>query len=343
MQPPQSLNYLFDTPPEPAAVREVAPGVHWIRMPLPFALNHINLWLLDDGPGVAIVDCGLGDEVTRDLWSTVLDAFLRGRPVTKIIVTHLHPDHAGNASWLTERFHAPLYISQSDYLMAHAWRDEAAGFAGQAQLALYERHGLSSEWLQQMSMARGNAYRGGVPDFPVHYRRIMEGQTIAIGGRAWQVIMGFGHAPEHASLYCESLGLVIAGDMLLPRISTNVSVSAVTPDDDPLDQFLRSIERYRELPADTLVLPSHGLVFRGSHERVRQLVEHHRLRLGELEAACDTAKSAAELVPVLFHRSLDGHQMWFAMGEALAHVNYLRHAGRLKAIESDPIVRYARN
>jgi glyoxylase-like metal-dependent hydrolase (beta-lactamase superfamily II) len=343
MNPEQLLDYPHAAPPPPGETREVAPGVHWLRMPLPFALDHINLWLLEDGDDLAIVDCGLGNDATRALWQQIVERFFGGRRVSRVIVTHLHPDHAGNAGWLTTKFQAPLWMSQADYIMAHAWRDQAAGYSIDRLMAHLEHNGLTDE-RHAVLATRGNGYVRGVPEFPHAYRRIMEGDEIAIGGRTWRVIMGYGHAPEHASLYGTALGVLISGDMLLPRISTNISVQQVDPDGNPLAMFLASLQHLvAQTPADTLVLPSHGLPFRGMRERVAQLEEHHRLRLGELEDACDAPKSAADVIGTLFRRQLDAHQMFFAMGEALAHLNYLMHAGVLiRSIDADGIARFVK-
>jgi glyoxylase-like metal-dependent hydrolase (beta-lactamase superfamily II) len=342
------LEYPFAAPPPPGEVREVAPGVHWLRMPLPFALDHINLWALEDGAGLALVDTGVGNDATRALWQQVFDGFVKGRPVTRVIATHLHPDHAGNAGWLTARFGAPLWMSQSDYLMAHAWSENTSGFSIDAMLAHLARHGLAGDLFDGQA-SRGNAYRLSVPDFPRTYRRIIEGEALAIGGRTWRVIMGYGHAPEHASLYCQALGVLISGDMLLPRISTNISVNQVDPDANPLALFLASLHRYTEviggdpLVVDPLVLPSHGLPFRGMRERVGQLEAHHAARLEELEDACAEPKSPADVIGTLFRRKLDVHQIFFAMGESLAHLNYLMHAGRFVRREgADGVVRFVR-
>jgi glyoxylase-like metal-dependent hydrolase (beta-lactamase superfamily II) len=187
-------------------------------------------------------------------------------------------------------------------------------------------------------------YRRATPDFPLTYRRMMDGDELAIGGRRWRVIMGYGHAPEHASLYCAEMGVLISGDMLLPRISTNISVNQVDPDADPLRWFLSSLQRLAaSAAADTLVLPSHGLPFRGMRERIAQLEEHHRLRLGELEDVCGEPRAAADVIGTLFRRELDDHQTFFAMGEAIAHLNYLMHDGSLRRTPgTDGIVRFVR-
>ena len=343
VNPEQILDYPHAAPPPPGETREVAPGVHWLRMPLPFALDHINLWLLEDGDRLVIVDCGFSAETTRELWQRLFDGFFAGRAVSRVVTTHLHPDHAGNAGWLTSRFGAPLVMSQADFLMAHAWRDEAAGYSSAALAAHLARHGLGGERLAALAK-RGNAYRRAVPDFPMSYRRMVEGDELAIGSRRWRVIMGYGHAPEHASLHSPEIGALISGDMLLPRISTNISVNQVDPDADPLRLFLGSLRRLAApAAADTLVLPSHGLPFRGLRERVAQLEEHHASRLGELADVCDEPKAAADVIGTLFRRELDDHQTFFAMGEAIAHLNYLMHDGVLRReTGGDGIVRFVR-
>ncbi|MDA1116600.1 MAG: MBL fold metallo-hydrolase [Proteobacteria bacterium] len=337
-----SLEFPFRDAPAPAEVRQVAPGVHWLRMALPFSLDHINLWLLEDGEGWTLVDTGLADAPTRAQWDQIFSAMLGARTVRRILVTHFHPDHAGNAGWLCERFAAPLWITQGEYLTAHAVRAGAAGFVAEATLVLFRAHGLGEARLGQLGM-RGNLYRRLVGELPTSYRRIIDGESIAVGGRAWRVITGYGHAPEHASLYCEALGLVISGDMLLPTISTHVGVWPTDPEGDPLGYFLSSIRRYRELPADVLVLPSHGLPFRGAHARVAQLEAHHEVRLAELLQACGEAPcSAADVLALIFRRPLDTQQMFFAMGEAIAHLHYLERAGRLRrAMGDDGVVRFA--
>jgi len=261
--------------------------------------------------------------------------------VSRVIVTHCHPDHAGNAHWLTHRFGADLWVSLGEYFAAHAIGESRAGFSVEYQLDLLRRNGLEKAWLERMKERRGN-YRRNVPEFPSAFCRLMDRQSLTIGARRWTVIMGYGHSAEHAALYCESLGVLISGDMVLPKITTNISVSTVEPEGNPLRLFLDSLDRYAALPADTLVLPSHGLPFRGIRERIAQLKEHHRLRLDEVEQACVSPKSAADIVPTLFRRELDTFQMYFAMGESMAHLHFLHAEGRLeRRIGADGVLRYA--
>lgn len=247
------LAYPFPEVPAPGTLIEVAPGVHWLRMPLPFALDHINLWLLADGDGWTIVDCGYATDVTKDLWERIFADCLAGRPVNRVIVTHYHPDHVGLAAWLTARFAVELWMPQAEFLTAHAVHQDMAGFVRIQSAELFRRHGIDDEWYQAFTTSQ-SSYRRGVPELPVQFRRIQDGDEIEINGRAWQVITGYGHAPEHASLYCSALGVFIAGDMVLPRISTNVSVWGYEPEGNPLRLFLDSLKRYVALPPETLIL-----------------------------------------------------------------------------------------
>ena len=339
-------DYPFPNPPAPGATTEVAPGVHWLRMALPFQLDHINLWLLEDGtkedPCWLIVDSGLGNEATRALWEKMFAGKIGSKAVSRVLVTHYHPDHAGNAAWLCRRFDAPLWMTRGEFLTVHAARNSSAGYTTEAQLELFRANGLDEARGAEL-LLRGGLYKSMVPDFPVSHRRLYEGESLVIGGHRWKVIVGYGHAPEHASLYCEALNVLISGDMLLPRISTNVAVRPIDPWSNPLRLFLESIRRYLELPEQVLALPSHGLPFRGAHARVAQLEAHHAERLAELEVACVASpRSAAEALDILFRRKLDTSQIFFAMGEAIAHLHYLHYDGQLaRTVGADGVARFA--
>jgi glyoxylase-like metal-dependent hydrolase (beta-lactamase superfamily II) len=333
------ISFPFENLPSPGATVAVAPGVYWLRMPLPFALDHINLWLLEEGAGVTAVDTGIALDVVKQHWKSAL----AGRPLTRQIVTHFHPDHLGLAAWLETETGAPLWMTQGEYLTAHLIAEGVAPFSVAVMLEFFRQHGLDDVRLAALEK-RGNAYRRGVPAIPATYHRLADGDTLAIGAHDWQVIVGYGHAPEHASLYCAALGVLIAGDMLLPRITTNVSAYAVNPTLDTLGLFLDSIRRLKRLPPETLVLPSHGRPFRGLHTRVAELESHHAARCADLLAACgDRPHTACELLPVLFGRPIDDpHQTMFAMGEAIAHLNHLENQRRLERsiTEENGIIRY---
>jgi glyoxylase-like metal-dependent hydrolase (beta-lactamase superfamily II) len=331
--------------PPPGSTIELQPGLLWVRMGLPFALDHINLWLLRDQlegrEGWTLVDCGIANAATRALWEQVFDQHLGGLPVLRVLCTHMHPDHVGLAHWICERYSTPahecrLWISATDWHVARLASQHSTGQGGDAAAAFFASHGLVDADALAQVRGRSNYYATMVPEVPARYARLHEGKRLVIGGREWCCIAGYGHAPEHIALFCESSGVLISGDMVLPRISTNVSVYEAEPEADPLPMFLQSIERLRALPADTLVLPSHGRPFRGLHTRIGQLQQHHDERLAEVLAACTgTPRSAAEMLPVLFKRALDLHQTTFAMGEAVAHLHALWGQGLLQRRRGD--------
>ena len=331
---------LGDALPLEGATLEVAPGVRWVRMGLPFALDHINLWLLRDRQpdadgalvdGWTIVDCCIDSAATRAQWEQIFANCLEGLPILRVIVTHMHPDHIGLAHWLCERWNARLWISATDYNVARVAVYDPQGFGGEAGADFYALHGAQDPSFLAHVRGRASYFPNLVPALPARFHRLMDGDTLNIGGRAWRCISGYGHAPEHMALFCAELTTLISGDMVLPRISTNVSVHASEPEANPLQLFLDSLLRYVELPESTLVLPSHGKPFTGLATRIVQLQDHHRERLEEiLQAASDHALSAADTLPILFKRKLDTHQMTFAMGEALAHLHYLWVQGKLE-------------
>ena len=337
-----ALHYPHAEPPAPGEQIEVAPGVFWLRLPLPFQLDHINLWLLRDGEGWTLVDTGFPNDATRAIWRQVI-AGLDG-PVKRLIVTHFHPDHLGLATWLMEETGAPLWMTAGEFLTAHVVWHEVGGHGARFMLEQFRQHGLDGERLAKFAQ-RGSGYRQAVPALPDYYHRLKAGDTTAVDGKNWQILIGHGHSPEHMALYCAELDVLISGDMLLPKISTNISVFAATPDADALRWYLDSLaELTQEIPEETLVLPSHGLPFVGVQARVAALQAHHVARLQALENSCDEApKSAAESLDVLFQRTLDTHQTMFAMGEAIAHLNYLEQAGRLsRSMGADGVIRFLR-
>jgi glyoxylase-like metal-dependent hydrolase (beta-lactamase superfamily II) len=344
----RELHYpLGDAVPGPGTTIDICPGVRWLRMALPFALDHINLWLLRDRQdgieGWTIVDCGITNDATRAAWEQVFAERLEGLPVLRVIVTHMHPDHIGLAHWLAERWQCRMWISSTDFNAARMASQSTTGFGGERAAAFFASHGLTDPHAIAKVRARSNYYAGMVPRVPDQYRRLMDSMTLDIGGHAWHCIAGYGHAPEHIALHSPKLNTLISGDMLLPRISTNVSVYDLEPESDPLALFLVSIGRFERLAPDTLVLPSHGKPFTGLHARVRQLREHHEARLAEVMMVCTAAPShAAELLSVLFKRKLDLHQTTFAMGESVAHLHALWHAGKLvRRLGDDGVWRFA--
>ncbi len=345
------LEYPFgETLPEPGLAREIAPGIKWIRMPLPFALDHINLWLLKDEidgrQGWTVVDTGISKPEVKALWEKIFENELEGLPVLRLIVTHMHPDHVGLAAWICERWSCPLYISMTDFYVASLWSSRSvggAGTGGDAAVAHFARHGLNDPEAQAQIRQRSGYYPSLVEGMPQRFVRLINGLQLTIGGRTWECITGYGHAPEHISLYCAEIKVLISGDMVLPRISTNVSVFDHEPDADPLKLYLQSLDSFEPLQEDTLVLPSHGRPFKGLHERLRQQRDHHAERLDEVQTWCaEKPMSVTDVVPLMFKRKLDLHQLTFAMGEALAHLQLLYHAGKLtRKLDEAGVMRYS--
>lgn len=331
-----ALHYpLGDELPLSGGALEIAPGIKWLRISLPFVLNHINLWLLrdriDGRDGWTVVDCCIDRPESRADWETIFATQLNGLPILRVIVTHMHPDHIGLAHWLCERWNAPLWISGTDYQSARYACEVVNSFGGERLAQYFASHGMTKPEDLEQIRNRKSYYRNLVPAVPPSYVRLLDGGTLTIGGNTWRCIAGYGHAPEHMALYCEAQGVLISGDMILPRISTNVSVYEMEPEADALTLFLSSIDRFKPLPEDTLVLPSHGKPFKGMHTRIQQLHDHHRDRLEEvMEAAQAKPVSAYDVLPVLFKRPLDLHQTTFALGESLAHLHLLWYAGKLQ-------------
>jgi glyoxylase-like metal-dependent hydrolase (beta-lactamase superfamily II) len=341
------LHYpLGDTLAPTGGALEVTSGVKWIRMSLPFALNHINLWLLRDSmdgvQGWSIVDCCIHRDEAKAQWESVFANELEGLPILRVIVTHMHPDHIGLAHWLCERWNVRLWISATDYNVARLGCLGPTGFGGDRAAEFFASHGLNSPEAMAAIKARTGYFPSLVPSVPPQYRRMMDGDVLTIGGRPWRCISGYGHAPEHIALYCAELNVLMGGDMMLPRISTNVSVYEQEPESNALAQFLGSIDKFLALPEDTLVLPSHGKPFTGMHTRIQQLHDHHRDRLADVMEACsERACSAADILPVLFGRAMDMHQTTFAMGESIAHLHALWFAGKLqRTLDADGVYRF---
>jgi glyoxylase-like metal-dependent hydrolase (beta-lactamase superfamily II) len=349
-----ALDYPLDTQlPATGEALEVAPGVMWLRMGLPFALDHINLWLLRDRlphptqaglmqDGWTAIDCGVDNPATREAWQQLEQTALQGLPILRVLVTHMHPDHMGLAHWLCERWKAPLWMSSSEYLSARLASSGTSNFGGTQTVDFFAAHGWNNTDDLTEVQQRKNYYPSMVPQVPPCYVRLMAQDRVTIGDRVWTCIDGFGHSPEHMALLSDDRQILISGDMLLPSISTNVSVYAQEPDGNALQWFLDSLSKMEDLPDSTLVLPSHGRPFKGAAMRIAQLRQHHDERLAELLQACQTqALCAHQALPLLFKRPLNMHQTTFAMGEAIAHLHLLWLSGQLQRQQgADGIYRF---
>ena len=333
MKPP--LQMLYDEPPQDGQIEEVAPGVHWLRMPLPMVgLNHINLWILEDGDGLTVVDTGVKSDTTQAIWENLLQKTFIDRPVKRLICTHFHPDHMGFAGWFTEVQEAEFWTSRCEWMLAMAisshrgenWLDAARKF--------YQRAGADQE-ATKVFVEGESPYVKQVWPIPPAFHRISDGDEFTIGTRSWRVITGHGHSPEHVCLYTEGDKILIAGDIILPRISPNQGVWPSEPDNDPLSEYLLCLDKFAALPEDTIILPSHGIPFRGLKQRIESLKHHHDDRLEVAQEACKNGATAWDITGVLFDPNLPGMHKVLALSETLAHLNRLISESRITRTLTD--------
>jgi glyoxylase-like metal-dependent hydrolase (beta-lactamase superfamily II) len=321
------LEYPYAAPPPAGEVLEIMPGVLWMRMPLPFALDHINLYAIDDGDGWALVDTGIRTDETITHWRSLFASAPDPRPLSRVFVTHMHPDHIGMAGWLTRKFNCRLWMTRLEYLSCRVLVSDTGREAPEEAIEFYRRAGWSATALESYRARFGN-FGNHIYALPDSYQRIQDGQQIRIGKHMWRVIVGNGHSPEHACLYCAELKLLISGDQVLPRISSNVSVYPTEPDANPMADWYESLDRLeREVPDDVLVLPSHNECFRGLHGRLRELRHGLDRSIERLRVRLEQPRRAIDVFAALFGRPIDetngGLLLGLATGESLASLNYL--------------------
>lgn len=327
-----TLIYPFAQVPQVGQVIEIAPGVVWMRLPLPMALDHINVWGLEEEAGWAVVDTGMRTDETVAAWRALFANATERRPLTRVLATHMHPDHVGMAGWLTRKFNARLWMTQLEYLTCRVLTADTGREAPEGGVAFYRKAGWSSAAIETYQSRFGN-FGKRIHALPESYRRIRDGEEIKIGAYRWRVVVGTGHSPEHACFYCAELKLLISGDQVLPRISSNVSVHPTEPDADPLADWLDSLAKLkREVPDDVLVLPSHNECFRGLHARLDYLAASQMRTLARLRKTLEAPQRAVDVFVALFGRAIDENDadlLGMATGESLACLNYLRHRGEI--------------
>lgn len=329
--------------PEQGKLHPVADGVFWLRMPLPFSLNHINLWVLDDGDGWAIVDTGLNAPNCKDIWRGLFAGAMAGRPVTRVIVTHYHPDHLGLAGWLTHKWNVPLEIARAEFLLARTLTLDVAEAPPQAAIDFYARSGWPDEAVARLKEQSWGRFGRALSRLPLGYQRIADGDVLTIGGRAWRVVTGSGHSPEHSCLVCDEAGLMISGDQVLPRITSNVSVYPTEPRGNPLAEWLASLDKLETLDAGLRVLPAHNEPFERLHVRTEQLRADHMKKLDALDTLlADGPRTAFECFGTLFGRPIKPDEIMMATGEALAHLHWLEREGRAQRLADAEVDRFAR-
>lgn len=317
------LTYPFEAAPETGEAVDIAPGVKWMRMPLGGSLAWINVWAIADGDGWAIVDTGISGVETRNGWRAALAGPLEGKPVTRVFVTHMHPDHIGMSGYLTRKFNARLWITRLEFVTCRSLAADTGREAPEDALTFFKATGWDEEALETYRTRFGGFGRG-LYALPDSYRRITDGETIRIGDHDWQVVVGSGHSPEHGCLYCPDLRLIISGDQVLPKISSNVSVFPTEPEGDPLTDWMTSLNAIKgRVPDDTLVLPAHNEPFFGLHARIDHLVGGHERGLERLHNLLAEPKRVVDVFHVLFRRKIDQGLLGLATGESLAHLNCL--------------------
>jgi len=296
-------------------------------MPLPAPLGHINVWLVDEQTGWTLIDTGLRSEETLHAWRVAFVEAMSGRPLNRVVCTHMHPDHIGMAGWLTQQFQCRLWTSRLEYLTCRVLIADTGTRPPADVLRFYRRAGWGDTAIQHYTLRFGEFGRSVFP-LPVEYRRLVDGEEFDMGGRVWRVVVGEGHSPEHLCLHCPELRLLISGDQVLPRISSNVSVFPLEPDGDPLHQWMESLRSIRlRVPADTLVLPAHGEPFHGPHQRLDEMLAGHHSSLDRLRSGLARPLRAVDTFPLLFRREIKSQLLTAATGESLAHLNYLVRRG----------------
>ena len=336
-----ALVYPQETAPDLGEAVEITPGVMWMRMPLGGSLAFINVWAIRDGEGWALVDTGMQTHDTSKAWRQVLKGPLNGDPVTRLFVTHLHPDHIGLAGWITRRFHCRVWMTRLEYLHCRMLVADTGREAPPDAIDFYRAAGWDEDALENYQ-ARFGGFGKAVYQLPDSFHRVRDGDEITIGEHVWHVVVGSGHSPEHACLYCPDLKLLISGDQVLPRISSNVSVFPTEPDGDPLTEWLVSLARIKTLvPDDVLVLPAHNEPFFGLHARIDQLINGHEQGLDRLETLLAEPRRSVDIFSALFARKIGPDNLGMATGEGLAHLNCLIGRGRAHAqADADGVVWY---
>ncbi len=327
----------MDSPPDLGVPYQVADDIYMLRLPLPFALDHVNVWLLEEKNSWTIIDTGLGSSDCLDIWENLLTSFLSNKPVRQIILTHYHPDHVGLSGDLVDRTDAQAFMSRTEWLTANMLYYDSGGELGKEMLNLFKRHGLPEEVCDQIKSFK-SSYRDRCSTLPAGFNRIKHSDEIDIIGSIWQCREGRGHSPEHMSLYSPERKIFIAGDHILPKITPNIPMSVQDLDANPIADYLDSLTTFKDIGDDVLVLPSHRLPFKGLKIRIDQLTNHHHERLQTLLDACDQPVTVFDVLPVLFKRTLDDNQIVFAMLEALSHLVCLEKRGGLRRQQDKQLI-----
>jgi glyoxylase-like metal-dependent hydrolase (beta-lactamase superfamily II) len=324
------IRYPLADPPAEGETCEIAPGLLWLRLPLPMALDHVNIYALDDGDGWTVIDTGLDSRRGRALWQALLEGPLFGKPLRRVVVTHHHPDHIGLAGWLIAQG-AELIATRTAWLLARMLVLDVQERPTDEQMAFLRAAGLDRAALAQRAGERPFNFADCVSPLPLGYTRIADGDEITMAGRRWQILTGDGHAPEHATFWSREDDLVLGGDQLLPSISPNIGVYPTEPGADPLGEWIASCRRFRSVATDRhFVLPGHKLPFTGLPIRLDQMIENHQGALARLLGHLDRPHRAVDCFPALFKREIGPETFGLALVETVAHLNHLLRTGAVQ-------------
>jgi glyoxylase-like metal-dependent hydrolase (beta-lactamase superfamily II) len=334
-----AVTYLYDQPPEFGEVFSIRDGLSWVRLPLPFALDHVNCWLLENDADTCLIDTGVANNKTIAFWQRLLESSDNNasqiNSITTLLVTHFHPDHSGLAGWFQNKG-ARIITSEIEWQLLQSLYQLDDDAYQTMYMQWYARNGINKEAIDRVGKA-GNAYRKKVGEPPDDVNYLRAGDKVQLANNEYTVLIGRGHAPDMLMLFCEQQNVLIAADQILPSITPNVSLTPRSVDQNPLASFLHSISALKALPENTLVLPSHGLPFTGLHARIDQLTSHHAQRCEQIMQELQYEKTAAELFPLLFRRELDDQQLSFALGEALAHIRYLEMQSLVTRVDKNGV------
>ncbi|MCB9504465.1 MAG: MBL fold metallo-hydrolase [Deferribacteres bacterium] len=337
------LPTLYKTTPEPGKTQEVAPFVHWVCMPMPFLPGFVNCWLLESEDGFTLVDTGVNNTRTRTLWKQILEQHCSQKPLRRLIITHYHPDHIGLAGWFTQEYNVQLHMTQIEWLYARALFLLSDAALGEIMVDFYRRCDCEDEFLR-FAQQSGNTYAHTVSPIPHSFRRIRQSQELLLTHTTWQSQCSAGHSPAQLTLHNPMDEVMITSDEILPHITPNISVWPDEPFANPLQDYLDSLQNFEHISAETTMLPAHGYPTKDLPFRLKQLAHHHDGRLEKIYNSCKNPQTASEVASTMLGTEVGLQQVFFAIGEAVAHLNYLVEKGELvRSEEKNNIWRYSQS